>query len=268
MPVSVFTRLPILRALLAQLLALLIVWLLLLGLVGAAGMRPSLVVAALAQGCLAALIGARLGLSAWWLVINLVFVPGLVLIRDFDIPGWLPLGAFTVLLLLNWNAFTERVPLYLTGREAERQLRARLAMLPAGFRYIDLGSGLAGTLSRLARDFPSAQFIGVETAPLTFTLSWLRCLPRRNCHIRLLSLWRVDLAEFDVVYCFLSPAPMPALWGKARAEMRPGALLISNSFAVPGIEPVEVHELNDWRGSRLLIWYPGSTAPDGAHPSG
>jgi len=268
MPASVVTRLPILRALLAQLLALLVVWLLLLGLVGVLGVRPGLILVAVAQGCLAALIGARLGLSAWWLAINLMFVPGLALLRDFDVPGWLPLGAFTLLLLLNWNAFTERVPLYLTGREAERQLRNRLSELPAGFRYIDLGSGLAGTLSRLARDFPVAQFIGVETAPLTFALSWLRCLPRRNCHIRLLSLWRVDLAEYDVVYCFLSPAPMSALWDKAHAEMRPGARLISNSFAVPGVEPVEVQQLNDWRRSRLLIWYPGGATPDGVDTSG
>ncbi|MGE6687163.1 class I SAM-dependent methyltransferase [Stutzerimonas stutzeri] len=268
MPASVVTRLPILRALLAQLLALLVVWLLLLGLVGVLGVRPGLILVAVAQGCLAALIGARLGLSAWWLVINLMFVPGLVLLRDFDVPGWLPLGAFMLLLLLNWNAFTERVPLYLTGREAERELRERLAMLPRDFRYIDLGSGLAGTLSRLAREFPSAQFVGVETAPLPFVLSWLRCLTRRNCHIRLISLWRVDLGEYDVVYCFLSPAPMAALWEKAQAEMRSGALLISNSFEVPGVEPAEVLHLDDWRGSRLLIWCPGGATPDGAGTSG
>jgi len=57
MPASVVTRLPVLRALLAQLLALAAVWLLLLGLAGVLGIRPNLVVVALAQGCLAALIG-------------------------------------------------------------------------------------------------------------------------------------------------------------------------------------------------------------------
>ncbi len=93
MSATLFTRLPILRALLAQLLALLLVWLLLLGLVAVLDVRPSLILTAVAQGSLAALIGARLGLSAWWLVINLMFVPGLVLLRDFDVPGWLPLGA-------------------------------------------------------------------------------------------------------------------------------------------------------------------------------
>lgn len=268
MPVTAFTRLPILRALLAQLLALAIAWLLLFGLASTLGVRVGLVGLTLMQGCIAALLGARFGLSAWWLPINLAFVPGLVVLQGLAVPGWLPLGGFALLLLLNWNAFTERVPLYLTGREAEQQLRARLASLPRSFRYIDLGSGLAGTLSRLARDYPAAQFVGVETAPLTFALSWLRCLPRRNCHIRLLSLWRVDLGEYDVVYCFLSPAPMGALWEKAQAEMRPGALLISNSFAVPGVEPAEVLPLADWRGSRLLTWYPGGPPPDGVDASG
>lgn len=268
MSVSVLTRLPVLRALLAQLLALPVIWLLLLGLAWAFGVSPSLIGIAVAQGCIAAVVGARLGLSAWWLPINLAFVPGLLLMQDLAVPGWLALGAFALLLLVNWNAFTERVPLYLTGREAERQLHDRLAVLPGNFRYIDLGSGLAGTLTRLAQAFPAAQFVGVETAPLTFALSWLRCLPRRNCHVRLLSLWRVDLAGYDVVYCFLSPAPMAALWEKAHAEMRPGALLVSNSFEIPGVEPTEVLQLDDWRGSRLLIWLPGGPAPDGAGTSG
>jgi predicted O-methyltransferase YrrM len=89
---------------------------------------------------------------------------------------------------------------------------------------------------------------------MSFLLSWLRCLPRRNCRIRYQSLWNVDLAEYDVVYCFLSPAPMPELWKKAQAELRPGALLISNTFEIPGVPPSQVIELNDWRQSKILIW--------------
>jgi len=38
--------------------------------------------AAIMQGALAALLGARLGLSRWWWPINLVFVPALVALRD------------------------------------------------------------------------------------------------------------------------------------------------------------------------------------------
>lgn len=255
-------RFAALRALLAQLAGALLAWLLLLGVVQLFGLRPGLLAAACLQGLCAALVGERLGLSPWWRPINLVFVPALVLLQDHGLPPWLLLAAFLVLLLLNWNALVERVPLYLTGASAEQQLIARLAELPAGFRFVDLGSGLGGTLSRLARAYPDGQFLGVETAPLTFVLGWLRCLPRGNCRVRFRSLWRVDLGDFDAVYCFLSPAPMAALWQKACAEMRPGAVLISNSFEVPGVPAEQSLPLDDWRGSNLLLWRPGAQPPD------
>lgn len=262
-------RPPVVLALAAQLAALLSTWLVLLGVSRLLDLHVSLLQAASLQGVLAALLGARLGLSRWWWPINLAFVPALVALRDHSLPGWLPLAAFVALLLLNWNAFFERVPLYLTGAATERSLQQRLAGLPAGFRFVDLGCGLAGSLSRLARAYPQARFVGVETAPLTFLIAWLRCLPRRNCRIVFRSLWRVDLAQFEVVYCFLSPAPMPALWRKAVTQMQPTALLISNSFEVPGVAPEERLAVDDWRHSQLLIWRPGARrSPDGSGATG
>lgn len=269
MPAFSFARYPALLALFCQVASLLISWLLLLALARLADWHVSVLIAACVQGSIAALMGQRLGLSRWWLPINLGFVPGLVLLQDHVLPPWLLLAGFIVLLLLNWNSLIERVPLYLTGKAVEQRLIRRLAQLPDGFRFIDMGSGLGGTLLRLARAYPAGRFVGVETAPLTFALCWLRCMFQRNCQVRYRSLWRVSLAEYDVVYCFLSPAPMPALWQKARAEMRSGTLLISNSFEVPGVEAQEVLPVDDWRHSRLLIWRPGADAPtDGSHASG
>lgn len=264
MPAFSFARYPALLALLSQLLALILSWLLLLGLARMAGLHISLLSAAWIQGSIAALVGWRLGLSRWWLPINLGFVPGLVLLQDHALPPWLLLVGFIVLLLLNWNALTERVPLYLTGTAAEQLLIRRLAELPEGFRFIDLGSGVGGTLLRLAKAYPSSQFVGVETAPLTFFLCWVRCLLQPNCRVRFRSLWREPLGHYEVVYCFLSPAPMPALWQKARAEMSPDALLISNSFEVPGVAALEILPIDDWRRSHLFIWQPGADLqPDG-----
>lgn len=257
MPAFSLARFPALLALFSQLSSLFVSWLLLLALARLTDWSISLLTAAWLQGSLAALFGQLFGLSRWWLPINLGFVPGLVLLQGQSLPPWLLLAGFIALLLLNWNALTERVPLYLTGTGAEQRLIQRLAQLPSDFRFIDLGSGLGGTLLRLARAYPSARFMGVETAPLTFALCWLRCLPQRNCRVRFRSFWRESLGAHDVVYCFLSPAPMPALWQKARSEMRPGALLISNSFEVPGVEPQETLPVDDWRRSRLLIWRPG-----------
>jgi hypothetical protein len=249
-------RFPLLLALLLQLLVAALLMALVMLAVNLLQWRPPLLGAALLQGLLAALLGRWLGLSVWWLPINLAFVPALIALNSGNLPAWVPLAGFLILLLLNWNSLGERVPLYLTGRRSERALSDLLRELPADFAFIDLGSGLGGTLCRLAREYPRARFVGVENAPLSFLLSWLRCLPRRNCRIRYASLWSAELGDFDLVYCFLSPAPMPRLWEKACRQMRVGARLVSNSFEIPGVPAEQVVELDDWRASRLLVWRP------------
>lgn len=262
-------RIPALVALASHLVAAVVCWLLLFTAARLFGVHVTLLMAALVQGVLAALVGRRLGLSGWWLPINFVFVPALVLMQDHALPPWVLLLGFAVLLLLNWNALVERVPLYLTGPATEQVLSERLARLPESFAFVDLGCGVGGSLLRLAGTYPAASFVGVETAPLPFLICWLRCLARRNCRVRFRSLWQEPLGEYDAVYCFLSPAPMPRLWEKARAEMHPGALLISNSFEVPGVPAEEVLEVNDLRHSRLLVWQPGRAgAPDAPGANG
>ena len=94
----------------------------------------------------------------------------------------------------------------------------------------------------------------MEASPFTWLVAWLRYLPRANAHIRLGSLWRTDLADFEVVYAFLSPVPMPALWAKARRELKPGSRLISHSFDVPGQIPQQIIPVHGRVGARLLVW--------------
>jgi hypothetical protein len=62
------------------------------------------------------------------------------------------------------------------------------------------------------------------------------------------------LAKYDVVYAYLSPVPMADLWKKARLEMRPGSLFVSNGFIVPDVWPTQAIALGDRVGSTLYIW--------------
>ena len=157
----------------------------------------------LGQGVLAAALGCWRGLAPWWLVLNGLFVPGLWLASQWpQAAPWAALG-FVLLLLMNWNSVTEQVPLYLTGRRSEQVLMQWLDTLPEDFRLLDLGCGLGGTLCRLAKRYPRAQLEGVETAPLSFVLAWLRALPLRNCQIHYKNLWHTDLQQYDALYCFL-----------------------------------------------------------------
>jgi len=207
-------------------------------------------------GVFAAFIGKFvLRLSAWWMAINAVFIPAVIGTMTFDLPNWIFLVAFTITLAVFWNVRSERVPLFLTDSVTGQALSEFLTGKTGG-RFIDLGCGLSGTLRFLARQHPDILFVGVENAPIPLFISTFRQLiaPIHNLAVSHGNIWNVDLSEFDVAYCFLSPAPMARLYEKAKNEMRPGCLFISNSFEVPDTPPQEVLTVDDSRKTRLLIW--------------
>jgi hypothetical protein len=47
---------------------------------------------------------------------------------------------------------------------------------------------------------------------------------------------------------------MQALWAKARREMKPGSILVSNTFSIPGAVPERQIPLPGRRDARLLIY--------------
>ena len=186
----------------------------------------------------------------WWRLIHLIFAPAAALVAGWQIdPFWFLLG-FMLLLLLYRGALAGQVPLFLSSDEARDALLELVRERRAG-TVIDLGAGIGSVLAPLAAEAPGVRWIGVENAPLNWLLLRLRCLGLRNCECRYGDLWATPLGEPDIVYAFLSPVPMPALWQKALREMRPGTLLVSNSFAVPGIEAT----LQVDAGGRLLFAY-------------
>lgn len=189
----------------------------------------------------------------WWRVIHAVFMPLAWFVGQWSIdPGWFLL-AFILLLLVYRGALAGQIPLYLSNAETVNALAGMLQRDSPG-TLLDLGAGLGSLLCPLARRFPEMRFTGIENAPLTWLIGWLRTRRYPNIQWRWGSFWEVDLARFDMVYAFLSPAPMLALWEKARAEMRPGAYLISNSFIVPDVEPESAVETGG-AANRVLYVY-------------
>lgn len=243
-------RHPLAPAFLAQVLAALIVGALAL-LAAPALLGQPLLLAAL-QGVLALLIAWRLGAPIWWLPIHFCFLPLAVVARGMALPGWVWGGGFVLLLLVFWRTDKSRVPLYLTNRRSRDVLQLQL---PAGpCRVIDLGCGDGAVLRQLAAARPDCSFVGFEHAPLTWAWAWLRARGRHNLSIRCGDFWTHSLAGYDLVYAFLSPAAMPALGIKARAEMSPCARLVSNSFAIPGQVTLDVIDVADARKTRFYTY--------------
>jgi len=207
---------------------------------------------------LAALFSRVAGLARWWLLIQFLFAPSLVLMLALHIPPGYFLAAFLLLLLVYWSTFRTQVPLYLSSSKIWQALELLLpeAKTEHHFTFMDIGSGIGGVLTHLARARPDGRYYGVETAPLPFLLSWLRIRlgGSRNCQVQWGSLWNCDLAQYDVVFAYLSPVPMTELWHKVRREMRPGTLFISNTFAVAEYPPQQTFTVDDMHRSTLYIW--------------
>jgi SAM-dependent methyltransferase len=157
-------------------------------------------------------------------------------------------------VLFYWSTFRTRVPLYLSDRKAWQALTPLLPETQA-FRFIDLGSGLGDVLFYLAPRFPQGRFFGTEIAPAPWLISRLRAgLKRSRVRFMRRDYASLDLAEFDVVFAFLSPAAMPALWQQAQAQMGSGSLFISLSFTVDSRQPDHVVALAEGARHTLYAW--------------
>lgn len=205
---------------------------------------------ALAIGGAALLLATATRQAWWWRLIHAGFAPLAAWVSQLAIPpGWFLL-AFLLLWLVFRSAASGQIPLYLSSDAVPEALGEWIAeRRPAA--VIDLGAGIGSAVLPVARRFPEVRFVGVENAPLPWLVGWLRTRGAANIEWRWGSLWRQPLAGFDLVYAFLSPAPMTALWEKACREMRPGSLLISNSFPIPGARTSEERAA----GERILFAY-------------
>jgi SAM-dependent methyltransferase len=205
------------------------------------------------EGGGAAMLGMAAGLPVWWMPINLLFAPAAHALLGAHIPAAVYLGAFCLLFAFNMAAWRHRVPLFLSSAQATAALSALLPQR-AGLRVLDLGCGTGTLLLDLARARPDLSCDGVETAPLSCLISWWRVRKHKALRVSWGDFWGTDFAQYDVVYAYLSPAPMARLWTKARREMKPGSLLVSNTFVIPGVTPAGTLPTGDRMRSTLYIW--------------
>lgn len=249
------TRLPVsLQSLVIQCIALLLAALLNPLLQFLFSCQPALWQLALAQGSVAAVLSRVWQQPVWWPPLHFGFFPAIFLAQQVSLSAEVYLGAFLLLVLFYWSTFRTRVPLYLSDRKAWQALTSLLPESRA-FRFIDLGSGLGGVPFYLEQRFPQGQFFGTEIAPAPWLISRLRAWFKRS---RVVFMRRdytvINLAEFDVVFAFLSPAVMHELWQQAQAQMHSGSLFVSLSFEVDARPPDQVVSLAEGARHTLYVW--------------
>ncbi|HYD59674.1 MAG TPA: class I SAM-dependent methyltransferase [Noviherbaspirillum sp.] len=217
------------------------------------GDKTPLLLWALLQGASAAALSRLSGLASWWVPIQLLFPAALLGAQELDLPPVFFLCLFVFFLALYWTTFRTQVPFYPSGRVTWAAI-AELLPAERPIRFVDIGSGLGGLVLHLSERRPESRFVGVELAPLPWLLSCVRAfLARSRARFIRGDYLDLDFAEYDIVFAFLSPAAMPALWRKACTQMPKGALLLSYEFPIPGVEP-DIVLPPDNRGAMLFGW--------------
>jgi hypothetical protein len=85
----------------------------------------------------------------------------------------------------------------------------------------------------LRKAYPEAQLVGIEWSWPLRLLTALRCPWAK---IRQGDIWKVDWHSYEMVYLFQRPESMPRAVAKARAELKPGAWLVSLEFVAEELQ--------------------------------
>jgi len=208
-------------------------WLVFAGL-ASMGVAPLL---ALGLVCALGVAASVLGTN-WWrrVMIALGFPLSLAATGAAALPAWAWLLPLLLLLLIYpLNAWRD-APLFPTPKNALKDLAAQVN-LAQGALILDAGCGLGDGLLALRAAYPQATLHGLEWSWPLRALCALRCPWAR---VRQGDIWRADWSAYDMVYLFQRPESMPRAAVKARAELKPGAYLVSLEFEAQALKPLAV----------------------------
>jgi len=136
-----------------------------------------------------------------------------------------------------------------------KEVRATLEQLDLqGKKFVDLGSGDGMVVLSAARSGADAH--GVEINPVLVGFSklksrvarWLNKSEAGSAKFTRGSYHNFPVADADVIFIYLLPKTMAELLPRLQSELKPGAIVVSNTFTFPEIQPAE--KLN----SKFLVY--------------
>jgi hypothetical protein len=141
-------------------------------------------------------------------------------------------------------------------------LRAMIGLLPARLpgddrnAIVEMGSGWGGVAFALARRYPDHPVIGYEVSLLPYVVSRLRLLLRPCPNLRFIrkNFMNSDLSGAALAVCYLMRNEMTELSEKLVSEMAEGALVLSNTFALPGWQALDQITAKDMYSSPVYLY--------------
>ncbi len=228
---------PATLAIVIQVIALIAVLLSVIIISHVSTVRLSLWTLVLLQSLIATTLCQLAGMAIWWRWIHGIFPLAIYGMSLWAVPNEVYLIGFLVSLSLFWTTFRSQVPFF-PSRPIVWQKVAELIPQDKPIRMIDIGSGLGDLSMHIAKAHPNSQIEGIEIAPLPWLVSTVRAWWRRSsAKFHIGNYHELNFAQYDLVFAYLSPAAMSALWQKAQQEMQAGSMLVSYEFEIIGVKP-------------------------------
>ena len=134
-------------------------------------------------------------------------------------------------------------------------LPSRLPLRSNG-RIYELGAGWVGVSCTLANHFYSIPVVGIEISPLPFIIAWVRnaLVPKPNLKFVYGNFLNMDLSDAALVVCYLSRETLTKLTPKLERELAPEALIVSNTFGIPGWQILDTGRAQDLYKSPIYLY--------------
>lgn len=161
---------------------------------------------------------------------------------------------FMACLSIIWSSLRAGITPVPSHRKARQTILAAADLSPLG-TIIDLGSGWGHLTLALAKKYPDRTVIGYEISLIPWLTSLLlqRVQGLDNLTLLRANFLSTELPQAALLVCYLYPGGMKKLAEKL-CEKPIAAMLISNTFALPGKEPTQTIRLNDLYKSPIYVY--------------
>ena len=124
------------------------------------------------------------------------------------------------------------------------------------------GSGWGGVAPSLSHLYPNHYVVGIERSPIPWLISRLSAALRgsTNVSFQLGDFMQRDLSDASLVVCYLAGTQMEKLGLKLNSELKPGALVLTHTFAIPNWRPADLIRADDIYHSPIYLYEISATS--------
>jgi hypothetical protein len=144
-----------------------------------------------------------------------------------------------VLFIFNQVVYGYGVP-YVPTPDYKIQKLIDIIQMKKNAHFLDIWCGDGRVVEALKREFPHVECSGIENSYYPYFLAQRR---RRKSSVSYSiikwNLFKMDISNYDVIYCYLLPVHMKRVWEKISSECKVWTLLYSSAFEIADKKPKE-----------------------------